>query len=512
MTTEKDGSFERPDSIAELLIVGGGSAGWMAAMMLSTALGPKTRITLVESAAIGTVGVGEATIPPIRKFNRFCGIDEREFLAATNGTMKIGIEFENWGKPGEKYLHAFGHVGRELDSVVKLHHWWLLGQAAGRDDYPAWEELYLARPAADAMRFGLIRPTGNPGDRLVHAYHFDASAYAGFLRAKAEQRGVHHVEGQISNVVRDPENGHVSRVELEDGRALSADLFVDCTGFRSLLLGDAMAEPFDDWSKWLASDRALAVPSEPDERGIVPITRSVAHDVGWQWRIPLQSRIGNGHVFSSAFSTEEEAEKRLLAGLDTPAKDAPRLIRFRTGRRKNAWSGNVVAIGLSAGFLEPLESTSLHLVQTGLERLIDFFPSRAMEPTLRDQYNRLVEREWHQVRDFIIAHYKVTQRSDSEFWRYCASMDVPDSLAEVLEMWAKHGMLMVEGDHLFQLGSWSQVLIGQNLVPRSPHSLSNRTSAEAAAADIVRIASSLEERASALPQHREFLQQYCAGR
>ncbi|MBX7528535.1 tryptophan halogenase family protein [Qipengyuania vesicularis] len=507
-----DGDNSQPQAIADVLIVGGGSAGWMAATMLATALGPKTKVTLVESSAIGTVGVGEATIPPIKKFNRFCGIDERAFLAATNGTMKIGIEFENWGGRGEKYLHAFGNVGRELDGLVRLHHWWRMGQSAGLADYPAWEDLYLARPAANAMRFGLPgQPTGNPGDRLVHAYHFDAQLYAQFLRKISEQRGVAHVEGKIASVGRDGESGHVTHVVLDDGRELAADFFVDCTGFRSLLLGEAMEEPFEDWSRWLASDRALAVPSAPDERGIIPITRSIAHNVGWQWRIPLQNRIGNGHVYSSAFSTDEAAEERLLSGLDTPARDTPRLICFTTGRRKNAWSGNVVAIGLSAGFLEPLESTSLHLVQTGLERLVDFFPSRRIEPALRDRYNVLVEQEWTQIRDFIIAHYKVNQRGDSEFWRHCASMDVPDTLTELLELWEHQGRLTIDGGHLFQLGSWSQVLIGQNLLPKAVHSLTNRTSAEAAARDIRQIAASLRARAEGLPLHKDFLESYCAG-
>ena len=500
------------EPIRRVLVVGGGSAGWMAATMLATALGRKTAITLVESDAIATVGVGEATIPPIRKFNRFCGIDEKAFLAATSGTMKVGIEFLNWGREGEKYLHAFGKVGRELDGVVKLHHWWRYGQAAGRPDYPAWEDMYLARPAADAMRFGLARPTGNPGDRLVHAYHFDAGAYAQFLRRIAEQRGVVREEGKIEHVARDGQSGHVTHVELENGRRIEADFFIDCTGFRSLLLGEAMEEPFDDWSHWLPADRALAVPSQSDPAGIVPITRATAHSVGWQWRIPLQSRIGNGHVYSSAFSSDEEAERRLLAALDTPQRADPRLIKFRTGRRRQAWVGNVVAVGLSAGFLEPLESTSLHLVQTGLERLVELFPSRHIEPDLRARYNIQLEREWKQVRDFVIAHYKVTQRQDSEFWRHCAAMDVPDSLAEILSAWEERGLLAVEGDHLFQLGSWSQVLIGQGLVPRHVHPLTGRVTPEAVAADIVKLAASVKERVQDYPPHREFLESYTAAR
>ncbi len=500
------------DPVRNVLIVGGGSAGWMAATMLARALGRSATVRLVESAAIGVVGVGEATIPPIRQFNRFCGVDERAFLRDTQGTIKVGIEFENWGRLGDRYIHPFGHVGQDLDAVVRLHHWWRLGQDAGGQDYPDYQDLFLGRAAADLKRFGLDRrPDGDLARLLPHAYHFDAIAYGQHLRTLAEVRGVERLEGTVVSVHRDGEGGNVEAIVLEDGRRLTADLFIDCSGFRSLLLGDAMGEPFEDWSRWLPADRALAVPSEPAQGDISPMTRSIAHPVGWQWRIPLQSRIGNGHVYASAFSDQSEAEQRLLATLDTKPLDSPRLLRFATGRRERPWVGNVVALGLAAGFVEPLESTSIHMVQADLERLVELFPSRRMDPRLRNRFNDLSRAQWHQVRDFIVAHYKVTQRRDSEFWRYCAAMEVPDSLAELLELWEAHGMLTIDGGHLFQTGSWASLLIGQNLVPKSTHALTTRVSAEDIAPRIRHIAETLRDRAASLPSHAEFVRQFCAS-
>ncbi|WP_394728612.1 tryptophan halogenase family protein [Altererythrobacter sp. GH1-8] len=504
-------SAPSPEPISRLLIVGGGSAGWMAAMMLSRTLGRTAEIGLIESEAVGIVGVGEATIPPIRQFNRFCGVDEAEFLRATQGTFKTGIQFEGWGRPGEKYIHAFGRVGQELDAVVKLHHWWRMGQAAGLPDYPRFEDLYLGRAATDLQRFGFDpRNPGQLAQLLPHAYHFDAIAYGQFLRGQCEANGVKRIEGLIAGVERDSETGNVTSVTLEDGRMLAADLFIDCSGFRSILLGEALEEPFDDWSHWLPADRAVVAQSEPTGPEILPATRAIAHPVGWQWRIPLQRRIGNGHVYASSFSSDEEAEARLLATIEGVVTTDPRILRFRTGRRKQPWSHNVVALGLAAGFLEPLESTSIHLVQSGIERLVDLFPSRRIDPLLRDRFNAQSELEWSQVRDLIIAHYKVNQREDSDFWRHCAAMDVPDSLAETLALWEGHGRLAIDGGHLFQLGSWAQVLIGQNLQPQSVHPLTSRADAAAIAPRLRDIARGLRQQAERLPDHAAFLQQYCA--
>jgi len=500
----------REERVRNVLVVGGGSSGWMAAAYLATALSRDVRIILVESDSIGIIGVGEATIPPIKQFNRFLRLDEREFIKATQGSFKLGIEFHNWARPGDRYIHQFGSVGREIDTVIKLHHWWLAGRLAGEDDYPAFEDLFPARALAKANRFGL--PDPNPQavlGRFTYAYHFDAGLYGQYLRKLAEERGVTRVEGLIENVERDGDSGHVAAVALADGRRLEADLFIDCSGFRSLLLGDALEEPFDDWSNWLPADRALAIPTERGDGPLTPYTKGIAHEVGWQWRIPLQHRTGNGHVFASAFGSESEAEKRLLATLDTKPLDDPRLLKFRTGRHRRPWSGNVVAIGLASGFLEPLESTSIHFVQASLERLIGLFPTRHMDPVLRDRFNELSRVEWERVRDFIIAHYHLTQREDSEFWKYTASMKIPDSLAEVLALWKERAIVGVEGNHLFQLGSWSSVLIGQRFLPAGVHALTDRAPPGYAAAKIREVAREVEEAASRMPLHDEFIARNC---
>ncbi|MFZ9396560.1 MAG: tryptophan halogenase family protein [Erythrobacter sp.] len=502
----------RPDPMRKVLIVGGGSAGWMAAAALSRALGKAIAVELVESDAIGIVGVGEATIPPIRQFNRFCGVDEAEFLRHTHGTFKVGIQFEHWGRPGDRYIHPFGRVGQEVDAVVRMHHWWCLGQAAGLADYPRWEELFLGRAATDRQVFGFDprQPAGHAG-LLPHAYHFDATAYGAYMRRLAEARGVVRTEGTIASAERNSENGDVVAVLLDDGRRIEADLFIDCSGFRSLLLGEAMGEPFEDWSRWLPADRAVVVQSKPTGPEILPATRAIAHTVGWQWRIPLQHRIGNGHVYSSAYSSDAEAEARLLATIEGEVIGSPRLLRFATGRRDRHWVGNVVALGLAAGFLEPLESTSIHLVQSGIERLIDLFPSRRIEPTMRDRFNRLGMAEWCQVRDMVIAHYKVNQRDDSGFWRDCAAMEVPDSLAETLALWEARGALAIDGGHLFQLGSWAAVLIGQNLLPQSLHPLAARIAPEDIAPLVRKTAEAMREQAGNLPDHAAFVRQYAAA-
>ena len=507
----------RDHSVRRVLVVGGGSSGWMAATALATALAKNIEITLVESDAIGIVGVGEATIPPMQKFQRFLQIDEREFVRATQGTFKLGIEFHNWGRVGDEYLHQFGAVGRELDALVKLHHWWLLGRLADTSvDYPDWQDLHVAFHAAKADRFAPSGPNKQElHNRYTHAYHFDAHLYAKHLRGLAEARGVTRVEGKLTGATRNGETGHVSSVKLEDGRTLEADLFIDCSGFRSLLLGGTLAEPWIDWSKWIPSDRALAVPTKRAAKsggaGLKPYTQGIAHAVGWQWRIPLQHRTGNGHVFASAFSTEAEAEERLLGNLDAEALAEPRLIKFSTGRRERAWVGNVVAIGLSSGFLEPLESTSIHFVQSALERLIELFPSRAMDPALRDQFNARSTLEWEQVRDFIIAHYHLTEREDSEFWRYTKAMDIPDSLAAVLAAWRERGHLAVDGGHLFQLGSWASLFMGQRFLPAGVHSLANRADPDFAAEQIRAIAAECRAASGRLPLHAEFIAQHCAA-
>jgi tryptophan 7-halogenase len=499
--------------VRKVLVVGGGSSGWMAATMLSTLLSKDIEVTLVESDAIGIVGVGEATIPPMQVFNRMVQLDEATFMSATQGTFKLGIEFHNWGRQGDRYLHQFGAVGRELDAHVKLHHWWLLGRLAAEQDglpYPEYQDLFMARAAAKQDRFA---PAGREKQRLAnrytHAYHFDAHLYARHLRSVAEGRGAQRVEGRISGVERHPESGFVSAVVLESGQKLDADLFIDCSGFASLLLGKELAEPFEDWSRYIPSDRALAVPSKRADGALRPYTQGIAHAVGWQWRIPLQHRTGNGHVFASAFCSESEAEERLLANLETEALDTPRLIKFTTGRRRRSWVKNVIGLGLCSGFLEPLESTSIHFVQSSLERLIEYFPTRTMDPALAEAFNRRTAQEWTDVRDFIVAHYHLSEREDSEFWRYTRNMDIPDSLKHTLEVWRARGVLDISGGHLFQLGSWSSVLIGQRVMPRGVHAMADRATPAYAAAEVRRIAAECAAAASQLPLHTDFLRQYC---
>ncbi|RGP39819.1 Tryptophan 7-halogenase [Altererythrobacter insulae] len=505
-------SDPRAAPLGKILIVGGGSAGWMAATFLSRILGRIAKIELLESDAIGVVGVGEATIPPIRKFNNFCGVDEAAFLRDTQGTFKVGIQFENWGKVGDRYLHAFGRVGQELDALVRMHHWWRLGRQAAGPDYPAWEELFLGRAATDLDRFGFDpRNAGRLSELLPHAYHFDAIAYGQHLRKIAEAQGVKRIEGIAVDAERCSETGNVDAVKLNDGRRLDADLFIDCSGFRSILLGKVMEEPFEDWSHWLPADRAVAVQSQSRRSAIAPATRAIAHTVGWQWRIPLQHRVGNGHVYSSAFSSDDQAEARLRGQLGGEVIGEPRILRFATGRRQRSWVGNVVGLGLSAGFLEPLESTSIHLVQSGLERLAELLPGQEISPALRDRYNAQCSTEWGQIRDFIIAHYKLNQRDDSEFWRHCAEMDVPDTLAENLTLWEEHGELTINGGHLFQVGSWAAVLIGQNCLPAHVHTLTARVAASEIAPHINKLALSLRKQAETLPDHSAFLKRIGAN-
>ncbi|MEN7538413.1 tryptophan halogenase family protein [Aurantiacibacter sp. DGU5] len=493
-----------------MLVVGGGSSGWMAATMLRTVLAKDISVTLVESEAIGIVGVGEATIPPMQQFQRFLGIDEADFIAATQGTFKLGIEFHNWVREGDAYLHQFGPVGREMDALVRLHHWWQLGRLADDGtDYPEWQDLHVAFHAAKANRFAPAGPrSGELAGRYTHAYHFDAQRYAAFLRRIAELRGVRRVEGRIISVNRASESGFVSAVQMEDGRSLEADLFIDCSGFASLLVGKELAEPFTDWSHWIPSDRALAVPTSRPAGGIRPYTQGIAHSTGWQWRIPLQHRTGNGHVFASAFCSEDEAAARLMANLEGEALAEPRLVKFTTGRRARAWVGNVVAVGLSSGFLEPLESTSIHFVQSTLERLVELFPTRAMDPALRDQFNARTAKEWEQVRDFIIAHYHLTERDDSEFWRYTRNMAIPDSLAEIIETWRVRGHLAIDGGHLFQLGSWAALMIGQRCIPHGVHALADRADPAYAAREVRKIAAECRASGERLPDHAEFISRF----
>lgn len=448
--------------IRRIVIAGGGSAGWMTAAALASTLQGKCAITLIESEEIGIVGVGEATIPPIRIFNATIGIDETDFIRETQATFKLGIEFVNWGQLGDSYFHPFGPHGRPFD-VSNVHQHWLRAREAG---YTArFDDHSMAWTLAKAGKFG--RPSADQRHVLStfdYAFHFDAALYAQFLRRHAEKRGTVRIEGKIVDVRLDPDTGFVSSVQLEDGRAFEADLFIDCSGFRGLLIEGALKAGYEDWSHWLPCDRAVAVPSGRLP-GLPPYTRSTSREAGWQWRIPLQHRTGNGYVYCSRFLDEAAAADSLVAQLETPALAEPRHLRFVTGRRKNFWVKNVVAIGLSSGFMEPLESTSIHLIQAGISKLLALFPDRDFDPLVIEEYNRIAIGEFERIRDFLVLHYKLNQRRDSAFWRYCAEMEIPDTLAVKIDHFRKYGRHIARDLDLFGPDSWLAVHIGQNNIP-----------------------------------------------
>lgn len=453
------------EQINTIVIVGGGSSGWMSAALLSRLTGQKYQIQLIESDEISTIGVGEATIPAIKVYNQLCGIDEMDFIRETKATFKLGIEFCHWGAKGDSYFHAFGALGRQWE-WQSFYQYWLkakkLGQALPFEHYCITA---MMAQQGKFMPADASRPK-SPLAEIAYAYHFDAGLYARYLRKVSEQRGVMRHEGKIVAVIQQPQSGHIKELVLEDGRVVQGDLFLDCSGLRSLLIEQTLKAGFDDWSHWLPANRAWAVPSEVMTE-IPPFTRALAHEAGWQWRIPLQHRTGNGLVFSNHFLSEDQAQQTLLHHLPTPATAEPRLIKFTTGKRKKMWQGNCVAIGLASGFLEPLESTSLHLVQTAITRLIHLFPDSQFLQANIDHYNALADEEMCRIRDFIIAHYAVTSRNDSEFWNYCRTMTLPESLQQKLDIFRAHGRVHRVADELFREDSWVQLLLGQGLLPRS---------------------------------------------
>lgn len=491
--------------IRSVVIVGGGSAGWMTAAALANALSPQCKIRLIESDEIGIVGVGEATIPPIKLFNQIIGIDEVEFLKRTQGTFKLGIEFVNWGRAGHRYFHPFGPHGVPFD-MAPLHQYWLRARhdkdAIGIDEYSmAW---------VLAARDKFTRPTTDPRNVLStfdYAYHFDAGLYAKFLREVSEKRGVERHEGKIVDVSVRAADGFVEKVRLTDGREIEGDLFIDCSGFRGLLIEEKLNVGFDDWTHWLPCDRAMAVPCASAGE-LTPYTRSTAREAGWQWRIPLQHRTGNGYVFSSQFLSEDEAANTLLANLDGAALAEPRPLRFTTGRRKKLWHKNVVALGLASGFMEPLESTSLHLVQSGISRLIALFPDRDFDPLTTAEYNRIGEQEFLRIRDFLVLHYKLTERDDTPLWRYCKSMSIPDSLQYKIDHFRARGRLVTDGPELFGAASWLAVHIGQFNDPLAYDPLVDQRPIDANAI-LARIRKAMLEAAQNVPTQSDFIRQHC---
>ena len=498
----------RKENIKTVLIVGGGTAGWITAAAMAKFLPNSIDIRLVESEAIGTVGVGEATIPQIRRLNGMLGLDEDEFVRETKGTFKLGIEFNNWGEKGESYLHTFGSTGIDLASL-DFHHYWLRNKAEGRDE-DLWH-YSLNHRAAYAHKFGRLDRVGNTSmTGLAYAFHFDAGLYAAYLRRFAEASGVTRTDGRVVDVSLNGETGHVSNVKLESGETLSADLFIDCTGFRALLIGDALGVDYENWAKWLPCNRAVTVASERSEP-LLPYTKATAREAGWQWRIPLQHRTGNGHVFSDGFTDLSAATYRLVSNLDAPMIGEPRNLKFVTGRRYQFWHKNVIAIGLSSGFLEPLESTSIHLIQSNVSRLLEIFPDKSFSPVHEAEYNRRVGEEFDLIRDFLILHYKLTRRTDTEFWRYCANMDIPESLKEKMALFAEAGLLYKEAEDLFRESSWIQVMVGQGLFPASYHAMADRLTDEQLQRFLSDVRTIIDRAVDSLPQHDEFIKAHCAA-
>jgi tryptophan halogenase len=493
--------------VRRIVIVGGGTAGWMAAAALSRFAGEGRRIVLVESDAIGTVGVGEATIPPIAEFNHQLGIDEAEFLRETNATYKLGIEFNGWVDGKDRYFHQFGVIGRPLNGIP-LHQCWL----KHRTDPRVGPLSAYSMSATAAYNHRFAHPAADPASplsQIAYAYHFDATAYGRFLRRYAERLGVERIEGKIVNVEQDGETGFVTAVELDDDRRIRGDLFIDCSGFRSLLLGHKLGVEFDDWSHWLPCDRAIAVPSEPDET-LFPYTRTIAEDSGWQWRIPLQHRMGNGHVYSSAHISTEEAEEKLISTLGGKRLAEPNRLSFKAGRRRKMWEANVVAVGLSSGFLEPLESTSIHLIQHGIQKLLALFPGRGISPVERHEYNRHMVALYEPIRDFIILHYKATHRT-GPFWDHVRNMSIPDTLAHKIELFREHGRVFRYNEELFDVPSWVAVMLGQQVMPRSYDPLLDSLPDAEVVRAMLELKKAYEETALRLPAASDYVRQLVAA-
>jgi tryptophan halogenase len=493
--------------IRKIVIVGGGTAGWMAATTIARlSKGVGYSIELVESMEIGIVGVGEATIPPISEFNRSMQIDENDFMRATQASIKLGIEFVDWTRPDHSYIHPFGWYGVPMHGIY-FHHFWLRHHAQG-GTIPA-DAFCQNIMACRQNRFGKLQPDDRlPIPPLAYAYHFDAGLYALYLRKLAEADGVKRTEGKIVSVHQDGESGFIESVTLEDGRVIAGDLFVDCSGFRGLLIEQTLHAGYEDWSHWLPCDRAMAVPCERTAT-TTPYTRSTAREAGWQWRIPLQHRIGNGYVYCSEFMSDDEAASKLLERLDGKALGTPRPLRFKGGRRKVVWKKNVLSVGLASGFLEPLESTSIHLIQSMVARFVFMFPGDGFNPATIDRFNRLAREELEEIRDLLVLHYTATEREDTPFWRHCRAIDKPDSLEQAWEMYERSGDIVIEGGVLFKEPSWFAIMHGQGLKPRSYHPFANIPSDAELQRRFDLMAGDVLKRVATFPTHDEWIRANC---
>ena len=487
-------------SIERVVIAGGGTAGWMAAAAISKLIGKKLDVCLIESDDIPTVGVGEATIPTILTINRLLQIPEPEFLKAVQGTFKLGIEFENWRRQGHRYIHSFGDTGQGC-WAAGFHHFWLKGLAQGisRNYGEYCPELQAAQQSKFAIQ---------SQHKLNYAYHFDAGLYGGYLRKIAEQHGVRRIEGKISDVKCNSSDGYIESLRLESGQVVEGDFFIDCTGFRALLIEQALHTGFDDWSHWLPCDSALAVQTKSVGEP-VPYTRSIARCSGWQWRIPLQHRVGNGLVYSSQYLSDDKAAQILLDNIEGELITEPRKIKYRTGQRKQYWNKNCIALGLASGFVEPLESTSIHFIQNGLMWLLLMFPHQGITESVVNEYNATLKSEADRIRDFIILHYHVTERDDSDFWNYCREMSIPDSLQHRLDLFRETGRVFKPQDDVFAENSWVQVMMGQGITPEQYHPIVDMMSDMELQAFLQGIEGNAKKVASQLPSHADFLARYC---
>jgi tryptophan 7-halogenase len=491
-----------PGPIRRVVIAGGGTAGWMAAAALSKTLGKVLEIVLIESDEISTVGVGEATIPTLVTFHRLLDINEQQFMAATQATFKLGISFENWRDVGQDYIHSFGISGKD-HWTAGFQHFWLKGLRRGlAGDYG---DYCLELKAAQQNRFAHLPRIG-----MNYAFHMDAGLYAKFLRTFSEGYGARRVEGKIVEVVSDPASKHIHALKLDSGDVIEGDLFIDCTGFRGLLIGQTLGVGYEDWSQWLHCDSAIAVQTE-SVGAAVPYTRSIAREAGWQWRIPLQHRVGNGIVFSSRFWDDEQASRSLLDNIDGAMLTPPRTIRFQPGQRKNTWCGNCVALGLASGFLEPIESTSIHLIQRGIVRLLQMFPANGISPSDIEEYNRQTSAEIEHIRDFIVLHYHVTSRQDTPFWKSCREMEIPASLRHRIELFRETGRVFRVPNELFAENSWIQVMLGQGILPQQYHPVADLMGDAELSQFLNGIRSGIQSTVAKLPAHEAYVRSYCAA-
>jgi tryptophan halogenase len=488
--------------VKKVVIAGGGTAGWTVAAALAKQLGSLLDITLIESDEIGTVGVGESTIPTVRGFHRLLGLDEREFMRATQASFKLGIEFLDWARVGDRYFHSFGQIGRST-WMGDFQHMWLEARAQGFAG-PLGDHCFELQ-AAEASKFST-----SENSPINYAYHLDATAYGQFLRRFSEPLGVRRVEGRIAEVRQAPETGFIEALVLQSGQVVEGDLFIDCTGFRGLLIEQTLQTGYEDWTHWLSTDSAIAVQTEATGPAR-PYTRAAAHKAGWRWQIPLQHRVGNGLVFASEFLSDDEAHAMLAERVEGAMLIEPRLIRFQTGRRRKAWNKNCIAFGLASGFVEPLESTSIHLIMIGVTRLMQLFPFAGVNDALADRFNLMSERELEGIRDFIILHYHLNERDDSPFWRRCREMDIPDSLAERIALFRDNAQAYQESHDLFRVDSWVQVMLGQRLEPGAHHLMGRLIPPAQLRQALADLKTNIGKAVTAMPDHQDFLDRYCSA-